>query len=576
MVENMLKTVGNIFIFFLSCTIVLLDARITMEIGAEGLNKNHVMLGQPFTINVIIDEVQGAVSNPILKGFDGCSIRLVGTYMSNINGKTLTKYSYTARIDKLGEYIIGPATVQHQQQTMASNEVRVLVVKDPGVVAQKNKKVNVSGAKAFLRLMIDTEAPFVGQKIGCCLRFYYQDPSLSLQAVGIPELSHFDVKAVSKLESGTTEIEGVSYQYAQWRWDMYPTESGEFVIPAYHADYDVPLKENSNHLLGGLFMFMGNRVDRKRVYSNAVTIKVLPLPFYPDPVHAVGSFERIIAEINPGLVKEGEGMILTIQLEGTGNLEAITIPKLTMPDSLKYYDSNSTIIPSSASDGIAKKKFEFIVQPMKAGDYEIPEQLFTYFDYEKNTYITLRTNPLSVSVMPGAMNAKKDVQAISGSLQSQKNDELVGINKTGPWYPIDRHDDLPEWLFILLFLLPCFYVLYPIFIEKVAMMADKSTRLRRKRSFNRAYKQIYFCKKNNIAKDLYPIFVQWIKEQDDIESIHSIRDMLQKTPTTIDLAAEWNIFLERIMQAAYAQSNDKDNGELCRMAIRWLEYLEKV
>lgn len=575
MVEKMLKIVGNIFIFFLSCSVALLNARITMEVRAEGLSNNQVMLGKPFTIDVVIDEIQGSVSTPIIKGSDGCAMRLVGTYMSNINGKKLTRYSYTARIDKLGEYIIGPAVMHYQQQQVASNQVQVCVVKDPGITAQKNKGTN-HNTKTFLRLMIDTENPFVGQKVGCCLRFYYQDSSLSLQAVGIPELSHFDIKEIGKLETGTTEIEGVSYHYAQWRWNMYPTQSGEFIIPAYHADYDIPLKDNnSNHLLSGFFMFMGNRVDRKRVYSNAVTLKVSPLPYYAGQVHAVGSFERISADIKPSVIKEGEGMVLAIEIEGNGNLQAIATPKLIMPDYLKYYDSNSSIIAPEHNDEIAKKRFEFIVQAMKAGDYEIPEQSFTYFDCEKNAYTTLRTNPLTVTVMPGTNNLKKDIQPTIGPLQQQKDDELIDIDKEGPWYPVSDYKPLPRWLFKLLLFLPCLYILYPILIKQLANIMNNSIRWRRRRALRYAYKKIEYCKKNNTTKELYSVFEKWAKEYDETITVHSIGNILQKSPMTIDLVTEWNIFFERIARAAYAQSDDKDNDELCRMAIQWLDHLEK-
>ena len=74
------------------------------------------------------------------------------------------------------------------------------------------------------------------------------------------------------------------------------------------------------------------------------------IDLYAGQVHAVGSFERISADIKPSIAKEGEGMVLTIEIEGVGNLQAIATPKLSMPDALKYYDSNSTIIPPRYTD----------------------------------------------------------------------------------------------------------------------------------------------------------------------------------------------------------------------------------
>ena len=581
MVEKMIKIVGKVFVLFVSFFAVTygvgLDAGVRMEIRAEGGVHNQVVVGQPFTLEVIIDEVYGSVQAPIIKGLEGCVCRLVGTYMSSINGKSTARYSYNVRIDKLGMHTIGPAIVHHQQQELVSHQLQVAVVKDLGIGAQKNNGNAQVPAKAFLRLMVDTETPFVGQKMECTLRFYYQDPSLSLQAVSIPELSGFDSKEVGKVETGTAEIEGSQYRYAQWRWNMYPTQPGEFIIPAYNADYDIPLKDTSNHMLSGFFMFMGNRVDRKRVYSNAVTVKVAPLPYYAGHVDAVGSFERISADIKPGVAKEGEGMVLTLEVEGTGNLQAIATPKLNIPDALKYYDSNNTIIPARYADELPKKRFEFIVQALKAGNYEIPEQLFTYFDVERNTYVTLCTSPLAVSIMPGVIPMKKDIttNAQHTASKAHEDNELADINTQGQWYPRATRKPLPWWLFELLFLLPCLYILYPLVWERCVALTGNSARLARRRAFKKARKKIARCIKNNNDTELYSIFMELLQHGNQASDTHSPTLMLGKSSLSPECVNEWNVFCERITHAAYAQSESKNAVILCEMAKQWLERLEK-
>lgn len=577
MVEKMVKIVGKVLVFFLSFFAICLNARITMEIRNEGGTQNQVVIGQPFTLEVVIDEVYGSVQTPTIKGLDGNVCRLAGTYMSSINGKSTARYSYNVRIDKLGTHTIGPAIVHHQQQELVSNQLQVAVVKDLGIVAQKNKGNSQSPAKAFLRLMVDTETPFVGQKMNCTLRFYYQDPSISLQTVNIPELSGFDIKEIGKLETGTAEIDGIQYRYAQWQWNMYPTKPGEFIIPAYNADYDIPLKDNGNHMLSGFFMFMSNRVDRKRVYSNAVTVKVSPLPYFDGQVHAVGSFERISADIKPGIAKEGEGMVLTIELEGHGNLPAIAMPKLLMPDSLKYYDSNSTIIAPQYNDELPKKRFEFIVQALKSGNYEIPEQLFTYFDVERNSYITLATSPLAISIMPGGISVKKDVTHLSNTSalpKDHEDNELKDINRIGPWYPITERKPLPWWLFELLLLLPCLYILYPFVWERFIILTGNSARLARRRAFKKARKRIDWCIKNNDDKQLYAIFIELLQQSNQMSDDNSIT-LLRNSSLSPECMNEWNVFFERITHAAYAQSDNKNINELSGMAKQWLERLEK-
>lgn len=561
----------------------IMDARIVMEMRPENGVRDRVVVGQPFIIDVTIDEVQGSVQAPIINGLDKFNGQRTGMYMSSVNGKSTTRYSYRFRIDAVGEYTIGPAVLNHQKQELISNAVSIKVVKDMATVTSSTKTSSQEEAKVFLRLMVDTESVVVGQKLSCMLRFYYQDSSISLTNLGMPELAGFDVKSVGNLENGVADNNGERFRYAQWRWDMYPTKPGEFIIPAYNIDYEIPNQDN--RLLGGLFMFINSRVDRKRVYSNAITVNVAPLPPYNGRVDAIGSFERMTAEIKPGMAKEGEGMVLALEIEGVGNLDAIAIPTITMPEALKCYDSNSAIIMPTNSDEVPKKRFEFIVQGMQSGDWEIPEQLFTYFDIDKKTYITLRTSPLAVSIMPGVNSNKKDsIKTVKEKVEDAPvvtvHDDIDYINSVGPWYPVANRQSLPWWLFYLLFLIPGLYLCSGHIYEKICLLTNNSVSIRKRRAFKNARKKIDQSIGNEGDKNLYLIFIQLFSLYGQ-QSLHSLKDtdsVLREKGMPEDFMQEWNGFCESIVQAAYAQSGSKDirSNELCQKAKQWISRLEKI
>jgi hypothetical protein len=256
-------------------------------------------------------------------------------------------------------------------------------------------------------------------------------------------------------------------------------------------------------------------------------------------------------------------MVLTLEIEGNGNLSAIATPQLQMPDTLKYYDSNSSIIAPKHSDELPKKRFEFIVQGMKSGYCEIPEQLFTYFDIDTHRYVTLRTVPLAVSIMPGVISAKKDIGApllpieeagVVAALQT-----IADINTSGLWYSVSERRSLPWWLFQLLLLLPCFYLAYPFILERGIVLTGNSVRLRRWRALRNARKQIEQSIKNSDDTQLYAIFMQLLQELGKNE------DVLRQ-----------DSFFESILHAAYGKSDNKKSDELCGMAKQWLERLEKI
>ncbi len=562
MVEKMVKTVGNFFTIFFCIVGSFLNAHISMEVRTDNGTPNSVVVGQPFTLDVVIDGVYGSVPMPTIKGIERFNARQCGVYSSSVNGKATARYSYQIRIDKIGSYVLGPATITHQQQEFVSNQVNVDVVKDIAAVQTQSKNSTATTeSKTFLRLMVSSESVVVGQKIHCVLRFYYQDPALSLTNIGSPELLGFDVKDNTSLEHGTAQVDGAEYHYAQWQWEMYPTKPGEFLIPAYSADYEVQIKDN--HIFGAFFML--SRADRKRVYSNAVTIKVAALPYSQLPVHAVGQFERFSAEIKPGMAKKGEGMVLALEIEGNGNLAALATPVLRMPDALKYYDSNSTIIPPKHSDELPKKRFEFIVQGMESGYCEIPEQLFTYFDIDTYRYETLRTVPLAVTITPGVASAKKELVVSDTPTKESAVATVVAtiadINTAGLWYASGERRSLPWWLFQLLLLLPCFYIAYPFILERGILLTGNSARLVRWRAFRQARKQIEIAIKNGDDTKLYAIFTQLFQELGK-DGDKALRQS----------AGE---FFERITHAAYGKSGSKDD-ELCGMAKQWLDRLQKL
>jgi hypothetical protein len=305
------------------------------------------------------------------------------------------------------------------------------------------------------------------------------------------------------------------------------------------------------------------------------------LPHYDGRVNGIGVFERMTAEIKPGMAKEGKGMVLALEIEGIGNLDAIAVPAISMPTALKYYDSNCAVIAPKNSDELPKKRFEFIVQGMQYGDWEIPEQLFTYFDIEKNVYATLRTSPLVVSIMPGVISNKKS--SANSSTEDTSNDPVVvrevhtigDINSVGQWYPVDERQPLQWWLFYVLFLMPCFYVWRPTIAEKVGVLSNKFLWSRKRRAFKEARKKLEQSRMFLDDSNLHAIFVALLSACGQLGSLQGAATVLRTRGLSLELVSEWNNFVDSITHAAYAKTGNKSD-ELCRMAKQWIDRLEKI
>lgn len=578
------KIVGKLFLL-LVLNAFFINAGIRLEVKtSDGVATQTVVVGQPFLVEVTIDNVHGSVQSPTIAGLEGCAVRRTGMYMSSINGASTTKYTYQVRADNLGTYHVGPARVVHEKRELLSNVISITVDKDmPTHAQQKNKKTVHAEQKVLLRLIVDNERVVVGQKIKAALRFYYQDSGISLSTIGQPDLVDFDVKQANKPTGGSEDINGSHYKFAEWQWELYPKKSGDLTIPAYSADYELPAHDN--RMFGNVFMFLNMHTERKRVYSNAIKIVVDPLPQSATPVEAVGVFESIIAHVSPPVAKKGEGMVLTIEISGEGNFDSISAPILSLPAGLKYYDSNVNFIKAINSTELSRKRFEYIIQGVESGDWEIAAQKFVYFDTVKNSYVTLETSPLSVSIQE-AGNREDNVQhaQVSGPVQKEVTDVVCEciepLNVLGMWYPVSSRFFLPWILFYILAVLPLAYTIFLLINNGSITFGRHSRRLIKKAACKNARKKVKRYVDEHNATQLYLLFVDLFAQLCDRHcaqiSPQVIQEYLLQRGFSHEKINEWNSFFEQISHAAYAQSHGDSTQELGRMALEWINILERV
>ena len=578
------KMRGKIFMIIIASMLqlygVCMYGGIRLEMRAsDDSAHNEALVGQPFMIDVIIDEVQGSVQAPHIDGLEKMNARRTGMYMSSINGVSTTKYTYQVRIDKPGKYIIGPARLKHQQQEFVSNTLSIVIEQEStGSRNGRASKQKKGDAKAFLRLTIDADHVVVGQKMTATLKFYYQDTGISLTNIGVPDIPDFDVKPAEKPTGGSTDMNGVHYKYAEWRWHMYPKKAGEYMIPAYNVDYEIPSKDT--RMMSGLFMFMHARSERKRVYSNATKVTVDALPAYEGEINAIGVFDDFCASITPAMAKEGEGMVLTLELCGNGNMDDINISALCIPEQMKYYHSQVSIMPDGNHHEWYKKKFEFIVQGIQVGDWEIPEQPFVYFDIQRQEYVTLKSSPLSVSIKPLnaiAMDAAEKKIDENNAKYKAQDSVIAPLNHAGQWYPVADGYAIPWIIFYCMLCLPMLYVGYPRINQKLFQF-NCVKRWYKKRICARARKII----QNDVIEHNYVIYQVIIEvfsclteKRASTISCHDMEIYLKQQGFTQEDIAYWRAFYNACEHVAYAQAEGQKH-ELSRMAIQWLNRLEKA
>ena len=558
-------------------------ADITLRItDLDGQPLKRAQVGRPFRIEATVKDINDIASTPRIKGLEAFTIGQTGTQIYSVNGNQTVRYFFDATARELGTYTVGPA--EYPRPKMQSNVLEVVVdqieVADTSMrAAQGARKKRDAQETVYMHLSTDKDRATVGEKVACTLRFYSADEKVGIRNIFAQESNDFKTIGSHVTQQGTEKIDGKDYSFVEWQWDMYPNKSGSITVPAYGINYEREVPRDD--FWGGMGRFFGNRVEQKRVYSNSLTLEVDPLPKTNKLVQGIGSFSYIHLSAQPAVAKQGEGVIITVEIAGDGDLDAIDFPALqNVSDSLRSYQSNQTVIPATQPGDIAKKKIEFVIQGLKTGSFEIPSQKFHYFDVVRKKYKTLESAPLTLTIMPGTK--KQPVKTANGEADAQAQHDGTSIKPLHSSFtsPFHRMPALPWYIFLILAGLPFLYLAYVTLAFLIRKKLRKKAPLNRsKQAFGLARKRLHKEQTEGRSEKIYTVFIELFADRFNSSlSVISSDFMHQQIADRLDerKIGEWRMFFDAISQRAFGAKTDKEyDNQLFKQAEQWIQTLEK-
>jgi|CXWL01.1.fsa_nt_gi hypothetical protein len=141
------------------------------------------------------------------------------------------------------------------------------------------------------------------------------------------------------------------------------------------------------------------QLEGEPVYAFAkpisIRVKDVPTAGRPDSYSgAVGRFE-IGADISPQQAKVGDPMTLTLWLRGQGTLDNALAPKL---ESLDEFAQRFKVYAATEETRDDSRLFTYSLRPKNVETSEVPSIPISYFDADKETFVTLQTNPIPITV----------------------------------------------------------------------------------------------------------------------------------------------------------------------------------
>jgi|GEM_PF-2288179 len=579
-----IKTIINtsvMLVCFLFVFCVQANVQVHMRVlDMHGYELEQVQVGKPFTVEIAVQGVENNVADPTIKGARSFDMHRTSYQMSTMNNRSTVKYLYATQSDKQGVYSLGPAVVQNGNKVVESNILKIKVGHQE--IPQK-KSESKSNDTMFLKFSVDNEQVVAGQRLEGTITFYTSMPDVSITSVTDPAIDGFVRLDKAKPRQGVEHINGKQYSYAQWRWKFFPKEPGRLTIPSCYVDVAYRAEDD---YFSAFASFFQARQKRERIFSDALTINVKALPEYSGIVDAVGQFKNFTATVNQAVAREGDGIVVSLSIDGDSDIDNLNLELQNLPNVFKSYSSKQHVEKGNKRDQLTRKTFEFIVQGMEAGEWELPEQKFTYYDVYDEQYKTLTTSPLILKIL--SQPSKKKYVPPSNDFSTKTAIDMDGdvgsvfaLNTYGHWHEIPERK-MPGWLFMVLFFAPL-GIWFSGALRRTIVRYKKwrAPQAQWRSAFKIARKKLKLARKENNFSAIYRLFVELFTLRCSVKDCVISQEMTKKILTDGGLSeeqvCEWEEFFNTISAFVFYNTEGGQGQEgLFDQADKWIKVLEDI
>jgi hypothetical protein len=501
-----------------------------------------------------------------------------------------------------GEFTIGPAFIKVGKEMIKSNILTIKVLKgspvpQSGSQQQKNttqkQSQSASNANLFIIASVSNSKPFVGEQITASYKLYFNQRIVDNYAATLPSLTGFwseDID-VQNAKPVSDVINGVKYNVVVLKKNLLiPQRSGDLVLDPFEMDLVIQqaVQSRSRNLFD---QFFGNVQNVKvSVKSKPVKVKVSPLPAgRPSSFDgAVGNF-KIQFKADRNEVKTNEAINVNYQISGKGNLKLLNEPTISFPSDFEVYDpkiADQIVVNGAGMSG--KRSYNYLFIPRHKGDFEVEAPTFTYFDPDKEKYISISNETLLFSIEKGIDESPNTVN-FSGS--NKEEIKLLGsdiryIKNTTTLLNVG-YSFFGSWMYYIFWLLPIPLLLIIWQVKsKVNEKRGDAMYMQRSRASKMAEKRLSTAKKlmsegndhifyEEVFKALYGFFGDKFNLKTTDLSKEKIAEIMKKASIDITMIEKTMDILNQCEMARFAPTSDVDREKVYRASVELLAGIQK-
>lgn len=401
--------------------------------------------GEAFTIQYIWED-QELISNFRVESFNG--LKMVNgpvSYKAAVPTPTgssqLQNFVYTVVAPSVGLFNAPQALAVYKGKQIRSSTaiIRVISAKQAEANLQKQKPAEGYLLKTgedpykkinedlFVRMLVDKTTCYVGQPIVATYKLYSRLESRSdiIRNPGFYGFAVHDMITLSDQVKTTEWVDGKEFDVHILRQaQLYPLQSGELTIDGMEIKNRVRFSRESKkeqEVAEGLLNSEEDGPKANDEYETVmnsapltVRVKALTDKNRPDSfTGAVGKFS-IQARVLKASLARNEAGILELEISGAGNFIQLTPLPIAWPDNIEGFEARLSDSLNKRSVPLAGKRwFRYSFVSSRSGKYVIPSISFSYFEPDSGKYLSMKTRPVSFTILEKDLVAKTPVVNVS-------------------------------------------------------------------------------------------------------------------------------------------------------------------
>jgi hypothetical protein len=433
------------------------------------VDKNPVGVSERFTLSFELQNAgAGAGRNlqlPDLSDFVMLGGPNQSSSMQFINGvvSSSVTYTYVLQPKAVGKWTIGPATIEAGGKTLTSAPIALEVVKgSPRPQQQPTAQPDIAGQigdNLFLKAIVDKTHVMQGEQLNLTFKLYTRVSVVNYSVDKNPSLTGFwseEIENPKNIELVTETVNGKQYRVGIIRkLALFPTQSGTLEISPMNVNTTVQVQNRSLDPFDSFFRDPFGRNVNYAVKSEPLKIRVDPLPPGAPAGFkgAIGSF-KMTATVDHNKGVTNEPITLKIAIAGTGNIKLLESPEVSVPADFEQYTPKVTDNTSREGQISGSKSFEYLLIPRYPGIKQIKPMTFVYFDLKKRQYVTLRSEPIELTIEQGATVASPSMAGVSRGDVQVLSEDIRFIKVTDPGLRRGRTFVYNSGIFLFMLALP--------------------------------------------------------------------------------------------------------------------------